>query len=31
MKQLSFYCKGILKLMPKEGKLINMLGDYAKK
>jgi len=25
------YCKEILKLMPKQGKLINVLGDYAEK
>jgi hypothetical protein len=31
MQQPSFYCKGILKLTPKQGKLINVLGDYAEK
>jgi hypothetical protein len=31
MQQPSSYCKEILKHMPKQGKLINVLGDYTEK
>jgi hypothetical protein len=31
MQDVDFYREGILKLVPKRGRSINMLGDYVEK